>query len=398
MKLADRLSTVAPSATLAMAQKARDMKAKGRDVVSLTTGEPDFPPPEHVVAAIHKALVDGYTRYTPVAGLPELVEAIRVHYAADGLSFASNQVLVSSGAKQAVFNAAMAVLNPGDEAVVQAPYWVSYPDIVRIAEATPVTAVGTQADGFVVRPEVLEAALSPRTRLVILNSPSNPSGGVYSRADLVATAEVLRRFPDAVIISDEIYDRFLYEGTERVSLLQVAPDLADRTVVVNGCSKTYAMTGLRLGWAVGPRPLIAAMNILQGQSTSNASAPIQMGAVAALTGSLEPVERMLAAFDERRRFVVDKLQHFKGVTCFDPRGAFYAFPDVSGLFGKARPDGRVVADADDVTEYLLEQYAVVVVPGGPFGAPKHIRLSYATDRETLDRALTRMAEAFERLN
>ncbi|MCA9550316.1 MAG: pyridoxal phosphate-dependent aminotransferase [Myxococcales bacterium] len=397
MKLADRLSTVAPSATLAMAQKARDMKAKGRDVVSLTTGEPDFPPPDHVIEAIHKALTDGYTRYTPVGGLPELVEVIRAHYANKGLSLASNQVVVSAGAKQAVFNVAMAVLNPGDEAVVLAPYWVSYPDIIRIAEATPVTAVGTQDDGFVVRPEVLDAAMTDKTRLVILNSPSNPTGGVYSRADLEATAEVLRRYPNAVIISDEIYDRFLYEGAEQISLLEVAPDLEDRTVVVNGCSKTFAMTGLRLGWAVGPKPLIAAMNMLQGQSTSNASAPIQMGGVAALTGDPGPVERMLAAFDRRRRFIVDKLRHFKGVTCFDPRGAFYAFPDVSGLFGKARPDGTVVKDADDLSDYLLEQYAVVVVPGAPFGAPNHVRLSYATDEDTLDRALTRMAEAFERL-
>lgn len=397
MKLADRLSAVAPSATLALTQKAQEMRATGRDVVSLTAGEPDFPPAPHILEAITQALHDGYTRYTPVTGLPALRKGIVEHFEASGRSYGDDQVIVSTGAKQTIFNAALALLDPGDEAVIPAPYWLSYSDMVRIAGGTPVTVETQESDGFIAQPEALNAAFSQKTRLFIINSPSNPSGAVYTRSQMSAVAEVLRRWPDVVIVADEIYDNFLYEGSEFVSILHVAPDLKDRTLIVNGCSKTYAMTGLRLGWGVGPKPLIKAIAKLQGQSTSNASAPMQLAALAALQGDQTPVRTMLTAFDSRRQVVVERLRQMSGVTCFNPKGAFYAFPRVADLLGRDLPDGRPLGSVDALCSYLLEQYAVVTVPGTPFGAPEHLRLSYAADEATLDKGLTRMSEAFARL-
>lgn len=397
MKLADRLSTVAPSATLALTEKAQQMRAEGRDVVGLTAGEPDSAPAPHIIEAIDKAMRDGFTRYTPVPGIPAVRDAIAAPYAALGRAVRRENVLVSTGAKQTIFNAALAVLNPGDEAVIIAPYWVSYADMARIAGATPKIVTTRAEDGFNVDPAALDEALGPRSRLLVLNSPSNPSGAVYDAATLRAVAEVLRRYPHVVIVADEIYDRFTYDETPFVSLLDVAPDLAPRTLVVNGVSKTHAMTGLRVGWAVGPVQLIKAIAKLQGQSTSCAAAPMQMAAKAAIEGEQDHVAQMLARFDERRRRVVDQLDRMPGVNCPCPRGAFYAFPEVSGLFGKQGPDGGTVEDVEALCAYLVEHYAVVVVPGTPFGAPDHLRLSYATDMATLDKGLERMAEAFDRL-
>lgn len=397
MKLADRLSTVAPSATLALTEKALQMKAAGRDVVGLTAGEPDASPAPHIIAAIEKALADGYTRYTPVPGLPAVREAIARPYAERGRGVGKDNVVISTGAKQTVFNAAMAVLSRGDEAITLAPYWVSYADIVRIADGVPVVVKTRAEDGFAIDSAALEAAFSKKTRLLLLNSPSNPTGAVYDEATMTAVAEVLRKFPDVWVVADEIYDRFTYDGVPFVSLLDVAPDLADRTLVVNGCSKTYAMTGLRIGWGVGPIPLVKAIVKLQGQSTSNACAPVQLAAKAAIEGDQQPVADMLARFDERRRFVVEQLGRMQGVSCPPPKGAFYAFPHVGGLLDKRLPDGEPVGDVDGLCRYLLERYAVVVVPGTPFGAPEHLRLSYAADMETLQKGLERMAEAFDRL-
>lgn len=397
MNLADRLSAVAPSATLALTQRAQEMKAAGRDVVSLTAGEPDFAPAPHIIEAIQRALADGYTRYTPVTGLPALRKGICTAYAARGHEYGDDQVVVSTGAKQTIFNAALALLNPGDEAVIPAPFWLSYPDMVRLAEGVPVLVPSTEAQGFIVSPEALEAAFTSRTKLCFFNSPSNPTGAVYTRAQLSAVAEVLRRHPRVVIIADEIYERFTYEGAEFVSILDVAPDLADRTLIINGCSKTYAMTGLRLGWGLGPKGLIKAIATIQGQSTSNASAPIQMGALAAIQGDQGAVATMLKAFDGRRRFVIEHLRAMPGVSCFDPQGAFYAFPRVADLLQHRLPDGRPLGSVDALCTYLLDQYALVAVPGGPFGAEEHLRLSYATDLDTLERGLDRMAEGLARL-
>lgn len=397
MKLATRLSAVAPSATLALTQKAAELRAAGQDVVALTAGEPDFPPPRTATEALKRAVDDGHTRYTPVGGRPEVKAAIVEAYAARGLTYAAQQVVVSTGAKQSIFNAALALLDPGDEAVVLAPYWVSYPDIARIAGANVVTVDTTEADGFVVRPEALDAALTDKARLLFLNSPSNPTGGLYTRADLEAVAEVLRRYPNLVVIADEIYAKFVYGDGGFTSLLDVAPDLQDRTLIIDGCSKAYAMTGLRLGWALGPQPLIAAMTKLQGQSTSNPSAPTQWAAKAVLEGDQSPVARMVEAFDGRRARVVERLRALPGVTCFDPKGAFYAFPSIAGLVGLALPDGTKIRGAQDVCRYLLEDYSVVVVPGEAFGAPTHLRLSYAASDATLNDGLTRMAEALGRI-
>ncbi len=398
MNLADRLSAVAPSATLALTQKAKEMRAAGRDVVSLTAGEPDFETPPHIIAAIEKAMKDGYTRYTAVTGLPELRQGICKYYADRGHSYGIDQVVVSSGAKQTIFNAGLAVLNPGDEALILAPYWLSYSDMVRLAEGVPVILQTKEADGFIVQPEALEQAITPKTRLFFMNSPSNPSGGVYNRAQMTAVAEVLRKHPDVWIISDEIYEHFTYGDAEFVSIVDVAPDLADRTLVINGCSKAYAMTGLRLGWGVGPKDLIKGIAKIQGQSTSNASAPMQMGALAAISGDQSCVQTMVKAFDERRAFVIERLQTLPGVTCLDPKGAFYAFPRIADLLAFKLPDGTTVGSVETLCQYLLEQYSLVTVPGTPFGAPEHLRLSYAADKDTLDRGLTRMAEAFARLS
>lgn len=398
MNLADRLSTVAPSATLALAQTAKEMRAAGRDVVSLTAGEPDFDTPPHIIAAIEKAMKDGYTRYTAVAGLPELREGISKYYADRGHRYGIDQIVVSCGAKQTIFNAGLAVLNPGDEAVILAPYWLSYSDMVRLAEGVPVILQTQESDGFIVQPEALEAAITPKTRLFFINSPSNPSGGVYDRAQMTAVAEVLRKHPDVWIISDEIYEHFTYGTAKFVSIVDVAPDLADRTLVINGCSKAYAMTGLRLGWGVGPQSLIKGIAKIQGQSTSNASAPMQIGALAAISGDQTCVQTMVKAFDERRAFVIERLQSLPGVSCLDPKGAFYAFPRVAELLALRLPDGSPVGNVETLCHYLLEQYSVVTVPGTPFGAPEHLRLSYAANKVTLDQGLTRMAEAFARLS
>ena len=392
MRLSKRLSRVAPSATLTLAAKANEMKAAGQDVVSLTAGEPDFPTPKHILDAIHESLDRGDTRYTAVGGILSLRAAIAAHTSTDDVSYDASQVIVSTGAKQSIFNALQCLLDPGDKGVVVAPYWLSYADMIRVADGEVVTVETDETTGFLALPARLDAALSG-AKVLILNSPSNPSGAVYSAEELAALADVLRKHEDVVVIADEIYDRFVYGDRSFTSILDVAPDLADRTLVVNGCSKTYAMTGLRIGWAVGPKPLIGALTRLQGQSTSNASAPMQHGALAAITGDQTPVEEMIRAFDVRRRFVVGRLQAIPGVTCFEPGGAFYALPNVSSYVGRTLPDGSTIDDAFAITAHLLHDHGLVVVPGGPFGAPNHIRLSFATDMATLTKGLDRLRDA-----
>lgn len=392
MRLAQRLSRVAPSATLTLAAKAKAMKAEGQDVVSLTAGEPDFPTAPHIIAAIHRSLDRGDTTYTAVPGVPELREAVAAHHSRDDVPFAAENVIVSTGAKQSLFGAMQCLLDPGDKGVVIAPYWLSYADMIRVAGGEVEIVQTDEGSDFLAAPDRLDAALAG-ARVLILNSPSNPSGAVYSAERMNAIASVLRKHPDVVIIADEIYDRFVYGDASYTSILDVAPDLAERILLINGCSKTYAMTGLRIGWAVGPKLLIGAMSRLQGQSTSNASAPMQAGALAAITGDQTPVEEMVRAFDVRRRFVVGRLQAIPGVTCFEPAGAFYVLPSLASYVGRTLPDGSPIDDTFPITAHLLHDHGLVVVPGGPFGAPNHIRLSFAADMENLTKGLDRLRDA-----
>jgi aspartate aminotransferase len=397
MKIASRLRGVSPSATLALAEKAKELAAAGVDVVNLTAGEPDFPLPAHIAEAMHKAVADGETRYTAVPGIVPLREAIRNRYAARGLKYELSEILVSTGAKQSIYSAALALLDPGDEAIVVAPFWLSYADIIRIADAVPVIVETQEAEGFVMSAAALEQAITPRTRMLILNSPSNPAGAVYDKKALEALAEVLRRHPEITIVSDEIYERFVYDGATNVGFLEAAPDLKDRTLIVSGCSKTYAMTGLRIGWTLGPKPIISAMLKVQGQSTSSAVAPTQWAAKAALEGDQSPVDRMVEAFDIRRRAVIGRLHALPNVTCFDPRGAFYVLPNFSAYVGRRLPDGSTIDDAYALSAHLLHDHALVVVPGGPFGAKNHLRLSFSYDLGTLNRGIDRLAAALSGL-
>jgi aspartate aminotransferase len=394
MKLAQRLSRIHPSATLALNAKARDMKAAGEDVVSLTAGEPDFDTPSHIVDAMKDALDRGETRYTAVPGIAPLRQAVARRYEDFGIT--AEQTVISTGGKQAIFNAALCTLEPGDQVIIPAPYWLSYADIVRFCGAEPVVLPTDESTGFSVRPEQLANAMTDRTRMVIVNSPSNPSGAMLSADDLWGLVSVLRPRDDVWLLFDEIYDRLVYEGTF-TSPFEVAPELAHRFIVINGGSKTYAMTGIRIGYAVGPVELIQAMSKLQGQSTSNASAPSQYGLLAALEGDQGCVETMRQAFLGRRDRMVERLEAMPDVSCYRPHGAFYCFPRVSGLFGRRPPNGRPIEGASDVAAYLLASEKVVVVPGEPFGSPDHVRLSYAVSDDVAAEALTRMARAFAAL-
>lgn len=396
MRFAERLSSIKPSATLALAERARELKAAGHDVVSLAAGEPDFSPPPHALAALKEALDNGATRYTAVPGMPELRQAVAETYRDQGRDVGHEQVIICTGAKQALYNAIQAWLDPGDVGVVIAPYWLSYPAMIQLAAAEARVVESVSADGFLPNPDAVNTALAG-ARLLILNSPANPTGAVADRSHLSAMADVLRGHPEVLIISDEIYARFRYEDTPFVSILDVAPDLAERTLVVGGVSKSHAMTGLRIGWATGPSELIRAMSRIQGQSTSNPSAPSQHAALAALTGDQSHGDAMLEAFTRRRRLTCDGLRAIPRVELFEPLGAFYAMPGFEAFAGRALPGGQTVENATMLSEYLLNDAGVVTVPGAPFGAPHHLRLSYACSDDDITRALSRMGEALERI-
>lgn len=393
MPLTSRLEGVAPSATLTLAQKARELADEGRDIVNLTIGEPDFPTPAFVIDAMKDALDRGETKYTAVNGLAELRRAIADRLRRDGIAYDLNEIIVSTGAKQSIFNAVLALIEPGKEAIVSAPYWLSYPDMVRFAGGDVVTLETKEEHDFMIDPGALSDAITGRTRVLFLNSPSNPAGAVYDEANLRALAEVIGRHPELMVISDEIYDCFVYEGASCTQLLGVAPQLKSQVLAVNGCSKRYAMTGLRVGWAAGPRALISAMGKIQGQSTSNPNTAAQFAAIAAITGDQTFVQRMLEAFDVRRRFVIGRLRAMPNVRCFDPRGAFYAFPSFAEYVGRTLPDGSTIDDAFSLAGHLLHDHGLVVVPGGPFGAPNNLRLSFASDMETLAKGLDRLRTA-----
>jgi aspartate aminotransferase len=397
IKTAARLDRVEPSITLAVTAKAGQMRAAGVDIISFGAGEPDFDTPEHIKEAARRALAEsGVARYTHVAGIMPLREAVADELGrAHGLSFAAEQVIVSCGAKHSLFNIFLAMLDDGDQVIVPAPYWVSYPDMVKIAGGDPVIVETRAEDGFAMTAAALEGALTDRTRAVVINTPSNPTGALYTRAQLEALAEVVVR-RNLVVISDDIYRSLVYGDAEYVSMASLGPEVAARTVLVDGVSKTYAMTGWRIGYTAGPANLIKAMSKLQGQSTSNPTHIAQVAALAAITGPQECVAEMRAAFDERRREMVRRLEAIDGVTCREPKGAFYAFPDLSAHLGKKAPDGTVLADDVALCSYLVER-GVAVVPGSGFGAPGFARLSYACSMDDITRGVDRIGEALAAL-
>jgi aspartate aminotransferase len=394
VKIASRLDPIKPSITLAVTAKAAKLKAEGVDVVSFGAGEPDFDTPEHIKAAARAALdKPGVGKYTDVGGIPPLKQAIadelsRVHKT----QLAPEQVIVSCGAKHSLYNLFMALLDPGDEVLIPAPYWVSYPDMVMLAGGKPVILETRAQDDFAVTAEQVRAACDGRVRAIVLNNPSNPTGAVYTRTQIEALAKVVVE-KDLLVISDDIYRSLVYGDATYVSIAALSPELAKRTILVDGVSKTYAMTGWRIGYTAGPLPLIKAMAKVQGQSTSNPAHIAQIATLAALTGPQDCVETMRQAFDERRREMVKLLRQIPHVECREPRGAFYAFPDVSWYVGKRSPEGHILDDDVQLCDWLVEIGKVAVVPGSGFGAPGHVRLSYACGMEQIRDGVSRMARA-----
>ena len=397
--IADRLSVIKPSPTIAVSTKAAELKAAGRDVIGLGAGEPDFDTPEHVKEAARKAIADGKTKYTAVDGIPELKEAIVAKFKRENnITCTTAEVSVGTGGKQVLYNALMVTLNPEDEVIIPAPYWVSYPDMVLLAGGTPVMVACPASAGFKLTPEQLEAAITPRTKWVILNSPSNPSGAGYSADDLKALADVLRRHEHVHVLTDDMYEHLVYNGFVFTTMAQVAPDLQDRVLTLNGVSKAYCMTGWRIGYATGPQALIKAMAKLQSQSTSSPNSIAQYAAVAALNGSLDFMAENLKAFDQRRQLVVDSLNAIDGISCPDPDGAFYVFPSIEGLIGRKRPDGGIITSDSDLVTWLLEDGGVAAVQGVAFGLEPHFRISYATSTEALEDACGRIRASVEKLS
>ncbi|AHJ62508.1 Aspartate aminotransferase [Granulibacter bethesdensis] len=389
--IAARLDRISPSQTIAISTKARALKAAGRDVISLSAGEPDFDTPDNVKKAAIKAIEKGDTKYTDVAGTAALRNAIVEKFRRDsGLDYAADEIIVSTGGKQVIFNAMLATLNAGDEVIIPAPCWVSYPDIVALCDGKPVLVSCSEERSFKISPEELEAAITPKTKWLMLNSPSNPTGAAYSAAELKALADVLLRHPQVWIMTDDIYEKLVYGGFAFATLAQVEPRLKDRTLTVNGCSKAYAMTGWRIGFAGGPKVLIKAMDKLQSQSTSNTSSISQAAAVEALIGPQDSIADMLAIYQERRDLVVEMLNAAPGVTCHKPEGAFYVFPSVKGCFGKTSKGGVKIVDDESFVTALLEEEGVAAVHGSAFCYPGYFRISYATSTEALREACTRI--------
>ena len=385
------LARVKPSATIAVTAQARKLKAEGRDVIGLGAGEPDFDTPENIKQAAIDAINRGETKYTDADGMPELKAAIVAKFKRENaLDYTAANIHVAPGGKPVIFNALVATLNPGDEVIVPAPYWVSYPDMVLLAGGEPVTVVGEEKDGFKLLPAVLEAAITPRTKWLILNSPSNPTGAAYTRAELEALAEVLRRHPHVWVLTDDMYEHLVYGDFDYVTMAQVAPDLYDRTLTCNGVSKAYAMTGWRIGYAGGPKPLIDLMRKVASQTTSNPSSISQWAAVEALNGPQDFLAPRAAAFEKRRDLVVSMLNQADGIRCPKPEGAFYVYPSIEGLIGKTAPSGVVITDDETFTAELLNAEGVAVVQGEAFGLSPYFRISYATSEAVLEKACGRI--------
>ena len=389
--LADALSRVKPSATIAVSQKARELKAKGRDVIGLGAGEPDFDTPDNIKAAAIDAINRGETKYTPVSGIPELRKAIAAKFKRENnLDYDWQQTIVGTGGKQILFNAFMATLNPGDEVVIPAPYWVSYPEMVAICGGTPVFVSTTIENDFKLQPADLEAAITPKTKWLMFNSPSNPSGAAYSEAELKALTEVLMRHPHVWILSDDMYEHLTYGDFVFTTPAQVEPSLYDRTLTMNGVSKAYAMTGWRIGYAAGPLELVKAMDMIQGQQTSGACSIAQWAAVEALNGTQEFIPANKETFRGRRDLVVSMLNQAKGIQCPVPEGAFYVYPSCEGCIGKTSPSGKVIETDEDFVTELLETEGVAVVHGSAFGLGPNFRISYATSEQLLEEACNRI--------
>ncbi|OUS37279.1 aspartate aminotransferase [Oleispira antarctica] len=389
LQLSDRVQNIKPSPTLAVTNRAAELRAAGKDIIGLGAGEPDFDTPKHIKDAAIDALNKGFTKYTAVDGTPSLKKAIIEKFNRDnGLSYQADQILVSCGGKQSFFNMALALLNAGDEVVIPAPYWVSYPDMVRIAEGVPVIVETEQANRFKMTAAQLEGAITPKTKLVVLNSPSNPSGVAYTEAELKELAAVLLKFPNILVATDDMYEHILWAEGGFHNILTVCPELYDRAVVMNGVSKAYSMTGWRIGYIAGPVKLVKAMKKIQSQSTSNPTSISQYAAEAALNGSQECVQEMLSAFKVRHDYVVKALNELPGVECIESDGTFYAFPSFKGAMKVTGCDTDV-----EFAEKMLNEAEVALVPGSAFGTPGHMRLSYATSMENLETAISRLAKA-----
>lgn len=392
--ISQRAQRIEASVTMVISTKAKEMKAQGMDVISLSVGEPDFDTPQHIKEAANRAIAQGFTKYTSATGTPELKKAICAKLQRDnGLSYGPSQIAVGCGAKHSIFDALLVLVDEGDEVLIPAPYWVSYPEQVKIAGGKPV--IVEPDHGLKVMPDVLKAAITDRSKVLILNSPSNPSGVVYSKEELEELADVVLG-AELVVLADEIYEKLVYNGVVHYSISALREGMMERTVVINGVSKAYAMTGWRIGYAAGPTAIISAMGKIQSQETSNPCSISQAAALAALTGPQDSVPVMVKAFDERRRYMVDRLNGMEGVSCPAPQGAFYAFPDVSAWYG-SRYNGKVIGGSVDLCTFLLEEMKVACVPGAGFGMDAHIRLSYATSMEHIERAMDRMEEGLEKL-
>jgi aspartate aminotransferase len=395
MELSTRVQAIKESPTLAVTARAARLKAEGQDIIGLGAGEPDFDTPQHIKDAAKKAIDDGFTKYTPVAGIPGLKKAIAAKLKRDNeLDYNLKEIIVGVGGKQCIFNLALAVLNPGDEVVIPAPYWVSYADIALVAEAKPVIVDCGIEQGFKITAAQLAAAITPKTKLFMINSPSNPTGAVYSLTELQALGEVLKKFPHVLVATDDMYEHVNLSGEKFVNILNATPELKERCVVLNGVSKAYAMTGWRIGYAAGPEKIIKAMEILQSQSTSNPTSISQVAAQAALDGNQGCITPMVKAFRERHEFVVRRFNEMKGLKCIRAGGAFYAFPDAREAITGLHRNGVIAAATDmALSEYLLEKAGVAVVPGSAFGAEGYFRISFATSMQNLENALGRIEKA-----
>lgn len=395
MELSQRVQTIKESPTLAVTARAARLKAEGKDIIGLGAGEPDFDTPQHIKDAAKKAIDAGFTKYTPVAGIPGLKKAIVAKFKnQNDLEYTDKEVIVGVGGKQCIFNLALAVLNPGDEVIVPAPYWVSYADIALVAGAKPIIIECGIEQGFKLTPAQLEAAITPKTKLFMINSPSNPTGSVYTLAELKALGEVLKKHPQVLVATDDMYEHVNLTGDKFYNIVNATPELKPRSVVLNGVSKAYSMTGWRIGYAAGPAHIIKAMEILQSQSTSNPTSISQVAAQAALEGPQECIEPMLKAFRERHEFVVSRFNQMRGLKCISAGGAFYAFPDARGAIANLYQAGKI-SEANDLalSEYLLENVGVAVVPGSAFGAEGYFRISFATSMDNLRNALDRIEKA-----
>jgi len=396
--LASSLSNIKPSPTIAVAMKAAELKAAGKDIISLGMGEPDFDTPQNIKDAAIKAIQKGDTKYTAVDGTAALKKAIIEKFKRENsIQYKASEIIVSTGAKQVIYNALIASINPDDEVIIPAPYWVSYPDMVLLAGGKPVIIDSSEKNNFKISPTDLEEKITPKTKWIILNSPSNPTGACYSQNELRALADVLLRHPQVYIMADDIYEHLIFDDLKFVTIAEIEPQLLPRTLIVNGVSKAYAMTGWRIGYGAGPEKLIKAMSMIQSQSTSSPSSIGQAAAVEALNGTQDYIKPNAKLFQSRRDMVVEMLNKIDGINCNIPNGAFYVFPSCKGLFGKKTPTGKVIENDNDFAGYLLEEALVAVVPGVAFGAPDFFRISYAASEDFLKNSMQRIADACLRL-